>query len=97
MVVAVLDDIVGCCGWAVIPTIQHGRIGRLTVLLVDAAHRRTGIATAMLEAVTRALRKAGCDRIEVMSDIDIANAHNFFRTLKFTQTSYRFARNVADG
>lgn len=29
-----------------------------------------------------------------MSDIEISNAHNFFRTLKFEQTSYRFARDI---
>ena len=93
-IVAVLEGIVGCCGWTLIPTLHHGLIGRITVLLVDGAHRRRGIATAMLDAATTALREAGCTRIEAMSDIDIKNAHNFFRASTFEQTSYRFARAI---
>jgi len=94
MVVAVLGDLIGCCSWAVIPTVQHGPVGRLTVLLVDEAHRRRVIGSALLDAATTALRKNGCTPIEAMSDIEIRNAHNFFRTLKFEQTSYRFARLI---
>lgn len=95
MAVAELRDVVGCCAWAVIPTIQHGLVGRLTVLLVAEAHRRRGIATALVDAAVTSLRKAGCTRLEAMSDIEVRNAHNFFRTLKFEQTSYRFARPIA--
>lgn len=94
MAIAEYGDLVGFCSWAVIPTVQHGAIGRITLLLVDEDHRRRGIATALIEAATTALRKAGCARIEAMSDIEIANAHGFFRTLKFEQTSYRFARDI---
>jgi ribosomal protein S18 acetylase RimI-like enzyme len=94
LIVAVLEGIVGCCAWTLIPTLHHGVIGRITVLLVDGAHRRRGIATAMLDAATTVLREAGCTRIEAMSDIEIKNAHNFFRASKFEQTSYRFARAI---
>lgn len=96
MAVAELDGLVGCCAWAVIPAIQHGPVGRLTVLLVAEEHRRNGIATALLEMAVTALRNAGCKAIEAMSDIEVRNAHNFFRTLKFEQTSYRFARPIDD-
>lgn len=94
MAVAELGELVGFCSWAVIATVQHGPVGRLTLLLVDKDHRRRGIATALLDAATSALRKIGCSRLEAMSDIEIANAHGFFRTLKFEQTSYRFARDI---
>jgi len=77
-----------------IPTLQYGLIGRITVLIVDEGHRRKGIATAMLDAATRAMRESKCARIEAMSDIAIKNAHNFFRASKFEQTSYRFARAI---
>lgn len=97
MLVADLGDLIGCCGWAVLPTLQHGAVGRLTVLLVDETHRRRGIGTALLDAASTALRKAGCTRIEAMSDIAIRNAHNFFRTLQFEQTSYRFVRQIETG
>ena len=95
MAVAEFGEVVGCCAWAVIPTIQHGLVGRLTLLLVAQAYRRKGIATALVDEAVTSLRKAGCTRLEAMSDIDVKNAHNVFRTLKFEQTSYRFARSIA--
>jgi len=64
------------------------------LLLVAEDYRRRGIATGLLDAAVTALRKAGCWRLEAMSDIEVRNAHNFFRTLKFDQTSYRFARTI---
>lgn len=94
MAVAELGEVVGCCAWAVIPMIQHGPVGRLTMLLVTEAHRRKGIATALVDEAMTSLRKAGCTRLEAMSDIEVRNSHNFFRALKFEQTSYRFARSI---
>jgi GNAT superfamily N-acetyltransferase len=94
MAVAERGGIVGFCSWGVLSTVQHGTIGRVSLLLVHEDHRRRGIATALLEAAMAALRKAGCARVEAMSDIEIANGHGFFRTLRFEQTSYRFARDI---
>jgi len=94
MIVAELDGIVACCAWAVVPTVHRGAIGRLTVLVVDKAHLRRGIAKTMLATVEKALAKAGCRQVEAMSDITINNSHNFFRSLKFEQTSYRFVRSI---
>jgi N-acetylglutamate synthase-like GNAT family acetyltransferase len=94
MVVAELGGLVGCCTWALIPTIQHGLIGRVTMILVDEDHRRRGIAKALFETVLASLSTAGCTRVEAMSAIEIRNAHGFFRALKFEQTSYRFARVI---
>lgn len=86
--------LVGCCAWAAVPTLQRGLVGRITLLLVDKNERRRGIATALLAAVDKKLAKAGCATVEAMSDIMIANAHNFFRARGFEQKSYRFVRAV---
>lgn len=95
MVVAELGMLVGCCAWALVPTVQLGLIGRITMILVDEDHRRRGIATDLFKAASGALSKAGCTRVEAMSDIEIRSAHGFFRTLQFEQTSYRFARDLS--
>lgn len=87
-------EIIGCCSWTSIQTLQHGLIGRITLLLVDKGQRRKRVGSALLDEACAALRKAGCSRVEAMSDIEISNAHNFFRALKFEQTSYRFARDL---
>ena len=92
LLVADAGGLVGCCAWAVVPTLQHGFVGRITLLLVDGDHRRRGIGTALLTAAETALAKAGCGTIEIISDIMINNAHNFLRALKFDQKSYRFVR-----
>lgn len=94
LLVAERSEIIGCCGWAVVPTVHRGRVGRLTVLVVEKTRRRDGVGTALVAAAEEALSKAGCREIEVMSDIRIDNSHNFFRALKFGQASYRFVRSL---
>lgn len=88
-------QVVGCIAWSVIPTLQRGPIGRITVLFVEEGHRRHGIGTQLLAVAETALARAGCGLVEVMSDIDIKNSHNFFRILQFDHTSYRFSRKIA--
>ncbi len=92
--IAERGQLIGCIGWAVVPTLQRGPVGRITVFVVDEDHRRQGIGTQLLAEAQSALAKKGCALIEAISDIEIKNSHNFFRTLKFEQTSYRFARNI---
>ncbi|MBE1529481.1 ribosomal protein S18 acetylase RimI-like enzyme [Sphingopyxis sp. OAS728] len=95
IMIAELAKPVGCCAWTAVPTLQHGRVGRVTLLLVDGKHRRRGIGTAMLTAAEKALEEAGCRIVEAMSDVMIDNAHGFFRARKFEQASYRFVRTLA--
>jgi N-acetylglutamate synthase-like GNAT family acetyltransferase len=97
LLVAEQGAVIGCCAWAVVPTIQRGPIGRITLLLVDKPERRSGVGTALLSAAEGAIAKAGCREIEAMSDIMVNNAHNFFRSLKFEQESYRFVRAIEAG
>lgn len=94
LLVADAGGLVGCCAWGVVPTLQHGLVGRVTLLLVDGDHRRRGIGTALLTAAETALAKAGCGTIEIMSDIMINNAHNFLRARNYEQKSYRFDRSA---
>lgn len=95
LIIAERGKLIGCCAWAVLPTLQRGPVGRLTLLLVEPEQRRRGVGTALLAAAEAALAKSGCGSLEIMSDIMINNDHNFFRTLDFEQTSYRFVRDIA--
>ncbi len=95
VLVAERGALVGCCGWATVPTPHRGLMGRITALVVDPDHRRSGVATALLAAAEAALEKADCHEVEAMSDIMINNTHNFFRALGFEQVSYRFRRKIS--
>jgi hypothetical protein len=48
-----------------------------------------------VEAVETRLAERGCAVFEAVSDIDLANAHGFFRRLGFERTSYRLAKTPA--
>ncbi len=90
--VAERGAVVGCLAWHVLPTLQHGPIGRITLLIVAPDERRRGIGRALAEAAFDEFRRHGCSMVEAMNDIQIRNAHGFFRSLDFSQTSYRFVR-----
>jgi GNAT superfamily N-acetyltransferase len=94
---AEIGPLVGCISWTLVQTLQHGAVGRISLLFVDEGHRRRGIGNKLLAVAEAALAKKGCTILEVMSDIDIRNSHNFFRSGDFEQTSYRFARPVRTG
>ena len=95
IIMAAFEEPIGCCCWSVLQTAQHGALGRLTLLFVGEASRRRRIGTQLLATAEQALRERGCSHLEVMSDIEIRNAHGLFRTLGFEQTSYRFSRALA--
>jgi N-acetylglutamate synthase-like GNAT family acetyltransferase len=95
--VAEQGGIIGCAAWHVIPALQHGAIGRITLLRVADDDRRRGVGTRLVEAAEARLAERGCTTVEALSDIDLANAHGFFRRLGYARTSYRFAKPAGGG
>lgn len=94
VLIAEWDKAAGCCAWSIIPTLQDGRVARISLLLVNTKHRRRGIGTALLNAACQTAVKTRCELVEVMSDITVNNAHGFFRAKNFDQKSYRFIRSI---
>jgi N-acetylglutamate synthase-like GNAT family acetyltransferase len=93
--VAQREAVIGCIAWTMIETLQHGPVGRITLLVVTDDERRQGLGRRLVEAAQDALGRAGAERIEVMSDITMRNNHSFFRKLGFDQASYRFTRPIS--
>jgi N-acetylglutamate synthase-like GNAT family acetyltransferase len=92
--VADRGGVIGCVAWHVMPTLQRGKVGRISLILVAERERGQGTGGALLDAAEARLRKAGCRIIEAISDIAIVNAHGFFRSRGYEQASYRFTREA---
>ncbi|SEN18168.1 L-amino acid N-acyltransferase YncA [Sphingomonas gellani] len=94
VLVAAAEDgtVLGCLAWHVLPTLQHGPVARLTLLVVHPQHRRKGIGRLLLSRWATDAASRGVTMLEAASDIALGNAHGFFRRLGFTQASYRFTR-----
>lgn len=86
--------VVGCIAWTVVDLPLRAPIGRLGLLYVAEDARNGGVGRQLVAHAQAALADAGCRRVEVMSDIDIRNSHEFFRRTGFVQASYRFVREV---
>ncbi|HEX8216193.1 MAG TPA: GNAT family N-acetyltransferase, partial [Allosphingosinicella sp.] len=92
--VAEQGGLIGCAAWHVLPTLHRGAVGRVTFLMVAQEARRRGVGAMLMEAVEARLAERGCALFEAVSDIDLANAHGFFRKLGYQRSSYRFAKKA---
>ena len=92
-IVAERGALIGCAAWHVMPTLR-GAAGRITLLVVADGERRRGVGTALLADVEARLAERGCAIAEAVSDIDLANAHGFFRKQGYERTSYRFRKSL---
>jgi len=69
-------------------------VGRVTALIVDEPERGTGIGRALMAAGERLLEEDGCGLIEITSNNRLVDAHAFYRSLGYEQTSVRLAKTL---
>jgi len=62
------------------------RIGWITTLSVTATARRSGVASALVAAATKAAEAAGCFQLEVSTNCRRSDAHAFYEGTGFLQT-----------
>jgi aminoglycoside 6'-N-acetyltransferase I len=65
---------------------------RITALVVSAEARRRKVGQRLIGHALAAARQAGCERVELTSANDRAEAHAFYRAQGFEQSSLRFHR-----
>jgi N-acetylglutamate synthase-like GNAT family acetyltransferase len=94
ILVADRGGVVGCLAWHIVPTLQQGRIARVTIIAVQEDDRRSGVGGALYDAALAEFRKRKVRSVEAMSDIEVRNANAFYRALGLKQASYRFAADL---
>ena len=86
--IADLGGVVGCVACHAIPTLQHGIVGRITLLIVKEERRREGIGTALMLEAEKRLGEQGCTGLEIANEISLRNATGFLRSLRYENRAY---------
>ena len=87
--------IIGLCGLAATVTVHRDApVGRVSIMVVDEAHRSRGIGALLVAEAEKRLAERGCVILEVTSNIKRDRAHNFYEKLGYERTSYRFMKRL---
>ena len=93
LVAEVDGEVVGCLSTSVMRVLHRpAPVGRISMMVVDAALRGRGIGAALVRAAERALTASGCGLVEVTSHQSRTDAHRFYERLGYERTSVRLAR-----
>ena len=71
-----------CRDWANL--VRGSKVRHIDLIFVDAEYRHLGIGAALIRAVARAARDAGCNRVTVGAAADNELAARFYLKLGFT-------------
>jgi len=96
VLVAELDgEAVGCLTTSVMRVLHRpAPVGRISMMVVDAALRSRGIGAELVRAAERALAAQGCYMVEVTSHTRRTEAHRFYERLGYERTSVRLAKEL---
>lgn len=71
-----------------------GKLGRVMALVVSEERRRRGLASALMAALERWARAAGCTKMEITSGIHRPGAHEFYARLGYREKPRRFVKEM---
>jgi N-acetylglutamate synthase-like GNAT family acetyltransferase len=88
-------EVVGLAGLHVSPSLEYDEdVAKVSALVVDDAHRRTGVGRSLLTAVEAEARERGCTLIFLTTAERRHDAHEFYRRLGWEETGRRFAKRL---
>jgi predicted N-acetyltransferase YhbS len=88
--------VIGCLSTSVMRVLHRpAPVGRISMMVVDEACRGRGIGARLVRAAEEALVAAGCQLVEVTSNLARTEAHRFYERLGYERTSVRLAREPA--
>jgi len=94
--VATADDVVVgliALHWSLM--LQHpAPVCRITTLVVNDSTRGQGVGRVLVEAGAEVARLAGCETLELTTALHRTEAHAFYKTLGFTNSSLKFGRTI---
>ena len=86
---------VGMLDWHVMTTVHRTRsVGRIVTLVIDSEFRGKGIGTALMAAAEARIRKRGCEKLEVTSNLSLERAHAFYERYGLERSSVRFVKDL---
>lgn len=71
-----------------------GRLGRITALVIDSAHRQQGIGKLLFQRAEQFFIQTNCVRVEVTSGNHRPGAHAFYQALGFQIDERRFIKHL---
>jgi N-acetylglutamate synthase-like GNAT family acetyltransferase len=90
--IAEREGLVGVCAWTIVPTLQHGARGRITLIVVAESERRRGTGAALLAQAEQRLSEAGIGAIEMLLDIDLEAPTGFLRRTGWERTTNGYGK-----
>jgi GNAT superfamily N-acetyltransferase len=88
------SQVIGCLSTSVTHVLHRpAPVGRISMMVVDEAHRGRGIGGQMVRAAERLLATKGCQLVEVTSNNRRTDAHRFWESNGYEKTSSRFAKD----
>jgi len=84
--------VVGTIVLLVVPNLSHGARPWAIVenMVVDGRYRRKGIGRLLMDYAIAHARKAGCYKVQLLSNKKRHEAHKFYRSLGFETSAYGF-------
>jgi len=84
--------IIGTAMLMIVPNLTHGALPWAIVenVVVDSDSRGTGAGKLLMEYISEKSRKAGCYKIQLMSDKRRNEAHKFYQAIGYNATAEGF-------
>ncbi|MEK7354000.1 MAG: GNAT family N-acetyltransferase [Chloroflexota bacterium] len=86
--------ILGTMALIIVPNLSHGGLPWAGVenVMVDADYRRRGIGKLLMDYALVEAKKAGCYKLQLISDKSRKEAHKFYKALGYKASGYGFRR-----
>jgi GNAT superfamily N-acetyltransferase len=76
----------------IVPNLTHGGLPWAGVenVMVDASYRRKGIGKLLMDYALAEAKKAGCYKIQLISDKSRTEAHKFYEAIGYNASGHGF-------